>query len=504
LFAIEEKFTKGQVISFRSNVTSTLLNDTKYHYLNINKTGKPNVTGVDVTPFVNVPQPLIQSAYLVSTTSFGVATITGALTSNTNNGIFSYNATTGVYTVLKNAKFDISASLSTAGANTVIAVINPGSFIGPASNSVSVLNNWTTTSWTGQLNVGETITITNGSNTTDRQRISVVATALSDQILTAPETFSTDTAALTYAGSGTYTLSTLANAPVGTFITYTYATSTNTRTQTTTAPTQTTADMNTNGIFITARPYNTASTSATPSTFAIQIGKGLKGRTVDIYKSTAKTTGGDISYWVQSTGTDFGALTVYDEKTGILVIDAGGPKLSTNTSSNFAWNDLSSSTTGYLVINASKNPALTGFNLPRVNASYYSTSGQAFNNGPTTALFATKLADSHGAYNTGTGVYTIPETGTYTISCMMNVGGGAAASATQIKTYVRVDSTTNYLLGAVTANGSTGPYFPGGTLSMYLAKGQTIDIRIQTTTAGTQTQSTSLGENTFTIVKAGN
>ncbi|MBW3544549.1 MAG: hypothetical protein KY428_02930, partial [Bacteroidetes bacterium] len=106
-FAIREKFTKGQVLSIRFSSSSTLNNDTTLHYLNITKVGKPNVTGVDVTPFVNIPQPLTQSSFLSLTQTLSAANISGALSQNSSTGIYSYDSATGVYTALKKASIDI-------------------------------------------------------------------------------------------------------------------------------------------------------------------------------------------------------------------------------------------------------------------------------------------------------------------------------------------------------------------------------------------------------------
>lgn len=189
--------------------------------------------------------------------------------------------------------------------------------------------------------------------------------ASTPHVLTPVDTFSTDTAALVYAGSATYTLSTLANAPVGTFITFTYAANTNTRTQTTTAPTQTTADMNANGIQLFTRAYNAASTAASPAVVAIQIGKGLKGVTKLLYKSTGKVTPGTLDTDNISSTAQIGAyIKSYSENTGVLLIDAGYAVLNTNTGSSFIFEDTTTAASGYLVINASKSAALTAVPTP--------------------------------------------------------------------------------------------------------------------------------------------
>jgi hypothetical protein len=192
--------------------------------------------------------------------------------------------------------------------------------------------------------------------------------AVPNQLVSPTESFSSDTALLTYASSAAYTLSTLANAPVGTFITFTYASGTNTRTQTTTAPTQTTSSMNTNGVRIFTRAFNSTSTAASPAAIAIQIGKGLKGRSLDIYKSTGKAIPGDFDL-VQNTTELYGIThKSYDEVTGILYLDAGVSVNAVDTSRLLRFTDNNTQTDGYIVINASKSPALTGVPLlqPRI------------------------------------------------------------------------------------------------------------------------------------------
>jgi hypothetical protein len=167
----------------------------------------------------------------------------------------------------------------------------------------------------------------------------------------------------------------LQNAPVGTFITFTYAANTNTRTQTVnTAPTQFASgsgDANANGIQIFTRAYNATSSAAQPAAIAIQIGKGLKGKSLDLYKSAGKVTIGSVDYYnLGSTGAFAEGLRVkdYNEVTGILILDAGMQPLTITGGANFNFSDNTSATSGYLVINAAKTPALTGVPLlqPRI------------------------------------------------------------------------------------------------------------------------------------------
>jgi hypothetical protein len=317
-------------------------------------------------------------------------------------------------------------------------------------------------------------------------------------ILTAPETFSTDTAPLTYAGSGSYTLSTLANAPVGTYITFTYAINTNTRTQTTTAPTQTTSDMNTNGILLYSRPYNAASTAAQPTAIAIQIGKGLKGVSLNLYKSTGKTTSGTIDSLELSTGTIAYGLDYkdYNESTGILILDAGVNSTAV-TNKTFRYSDVTTQTSGYLVINASKNPALTGLNINAVGARYTSTSGQAIGNSATLITYETKVADTHGAYNSG--VYTVPETGWYQINASYQTGTSVTISTTASTFIWMYIDGANYKTSFVRGNGASTTYGVHISESVYLRKNQTVSIYGSSSVA--TTASTGISANAFSIVK---
>jgi hypothetical protein len=329
----------------------------------------------------------------------------------------------------------------------------------------------------------------------------------SDTILTAPETFSTDTAALTYASSAAYTLSTLANAPVGTFITFTYAINTNTRTQTTTAPTQTTADMNTNGMLIYTRAYNAASTAAQPAAFAVQIGKGLKGKSLDLYKSTGKVTSGEVDLLIHPDGINQQGLYYksYNEDTGILVVDAGVVTAAAVVFNRFFFSDITNQTSGYLVINASKNPALTGLGLGTVAARGVNTAGTSIANtgAPTVVYDAAKTYDTHGALNAATGVFTAPESGYYQANWTVTFADSTYAAGNQLYTILQKNS-TNYAYGNLTEIelASTQPLGYTGSAGLFLAKGDTVNLTVgNTRAAGATLLSTSAGGTHFSIHK---
>jgi hypothetical protein len=487
----------------------------------ISKVGKPNVTGVNVTPFIEIPQPERQSytASLLSTM------VPSSVSENIGSGLFSVStvSTKLRITALKTIKVNAGGYVNNAATAPVGAQsqwYKNGSIIDQAYNLAQTGGSQSAGNHTAVnsiLNAGEYLEFfggTYGAGTFSSAGVTVTADALSDQILTPIETFSTDTNSLTYASSSAYTISTLANAPVGTFITYTYAINSNTRTQTTTAPTQTTTDMNTNGIQLTARAYNAASTAALPAVVAIQIGKGMKGLQITPFGAAAKTDPGDVDFYNYLANVrDIGVFTkAYDEKTGILYLDAGYSSNSACTAhyigsfnQSGGLNYLSSA---YFVINASKNPALAGLGLNRIAASAINTAGTSIPNTatPTVVTYdSTKIFDTHGALNTTTGIFTVPETGYYQVNAVFLFSSLAW-------------TVNNYAMCAVYKNGvaqNNGRYnevpvtatrFIDCSVNqvVYATKGDTIDLRIQQNrTGGASTLNTAAPTswNQMSIVK---
>lgn len=289
--------------------------------------------------------------------------------------------------------------------------------------------------------------------------------ATNPQIITASESFSTDTASLVYASSSSYTPTTLADAPIGTFITYTYAINTNTRTQTTTAPTQTTSNMNTNGIQLFARAYNAASTAASPAIVSIQVGKSFKGDQLQLFKSTAKATAGDIN-WKQNDAftSDYGCKLIdYNPTTGILTIDAG-VRGASNTSANFLFEDLSTQSSGYVVINASKSPAFVGVPQvqPRIatisDVKASGTLGGTFTSGAWRTRTLNTLADPTSiVVSLSSNQFTLPA-GEYYVQAQAKVG--SAVNSHKLK-LANISDTTDAIIGlssvspdSATLNGS--------------------------------------------------
>lgn len=368
--AISEKFAAGQTISFRVEGNAcTLLNSTAYHFLVIKKTGKSNVEAVDVTPFVNVPQIETQSYVAMlnaSNVPTSIITADGSgLFKISNSGSFLRFTALKKITVTMNGAFTGTGTAPTScGADVMVNGTSIGyqqNFIGSGGGNTQGCSAGGTVTlakdqyieWYGYIYSG-------GSMSTNR--VSVTAIANSDTTLTPTESFSTDTASLAFASSSSYTLSTLGNAPIGTFITFSYAAGTNTRTQCTTAPTQTTSDMAANGILTYTRAYASASTCAQPAAYAINLGRGHKGLQLLLYKSAGKVTPMDTDFSFIPTNSEYGfGYKSYDEKNGTLLMDAGINFSGSTSTRAFVPNDISGvQTQGYLVVHASKSPALAG------------------------------------------------------------------------------------------------------------------------------------------------
>lgn len=315
-------------------------------------------------------------------------------------------------------------------------------------------------------------------------------------ILTSPDIFSSDTASFVYAGSSSYSITTLANAPVGTFITFTYTASTvNVKNQTNAAaPTQTSASMNASGILITGRVYSATGTTAAPPLIAIQIGKGHRGLSLRGYAGTNK--GGanvSLSPFRESTNAQYGLIvdgySAYNPDTGILILDAGTLQ-STSISTRGFWNDTGNVNADcYITITASKNPALTGLNVEQTGCCYFNTNALSVSTSGTDVTYQVKHYDSHNAMNTSTGEYTIPSSGVYTLSGGLLYGNDTYS--TNGASYLVFKTGTTILAQVVgraqmtstlsiPVYGSITDYFPKGTIVKMTAYSDSGPTALQT------------------------
>jgi hypothetical protein len=475
--------------------------------------------GLDSTVFANVTNILSSVNLTGSTVSSGSYLRAVAVEASTKSDYLSYftisdDSTNGTRLYAKKAglyTFNAVTIHATATLIEVILYAGKGGIeymLDRSRENQTSANGYAGATGSIYLEVGDYLVASNGSSngTVSLTYLRASLVASNTNILTVPDTFSTDTAPLVYAGSGTYTLATLANAPVGTFITYTTTISTtDTRVQTTTAPTQTTADMNTNGINIFTRVYAAASTAGNPGLVAIQIGKGMKGVSLSVYKSTGKVNAGNLDYSLFSANAvQVGAIYKdYNETTGILLVNTTAVQSASTNQSLLIFSDGTSQTNGYLVINASKNSALTGMNINAVAARGVNTAGTLIT-AETMVWNASKTYDTHNALDAATGIFTAPESGYYQASWAVTFVATTYAQGDKWFTYL-------YKQGAPYAIGMYNRVegyqtvadieASVGSCGVFLIKGETAHIHASNDKVGGVALYTGAGANHFSIHK---
>lgn len=357
--------TKGDVVRphTSSSGTGTTPARTKF---TIARVGKTSGT-VDVTPFVQIPQNDVEAIEFNPTVATWGSTNTGvflaSLAKYTNKGILkvvSDSANGTYFEALRDCVVGVNVSptavttVSTFYITKNATALTVGSIDGVIASSDISNSVFSSTSATITMAAGDKLRIQRSStNITNIRQGNITATAQSNSIASSTQQVSSDTMSFVFKSTA---IDPNTDA-IGTFNTYTYAANTNTATIATTAPTQTTSSMNQNGIQVFARPFNAASTAASPARVDIFIGKGLKSKQVDAYGALAKISPviTDRAY-TGNTNEEVGVNTTYSETTGILSIDAGYSFSGTNTSRTIDTTRTYSS--GYFVFNASKSPSL--------------------------------------------------------------------------------------------------------------------------------------------------
>jgi hypothetical protein len=127
--------------------------------LTISKVGKPNVTGVDVTPFAAIEYEVSQFAsmnYLTTLTSGTSNNIRYVVNNNTNNGLISIvdNGVNTVFTALKPCKIDFATTLVLGSTGNLLRISKNGSFVeGAAENNANM--DYGQTTYIDNLNTGD-------------------------------------------------------------------------------------------------------------------------------------------------------------------------------------------------------------------------------------------------------------------------------------------------------------------------------------------------------------
>lgn len=316
-------------------------------------------------------------------------------------------------------------------------------------------------------------------------------TATNPNLLIAPDTFSTDTNGLTFKTSAV-----TSSDAVGTYSTYSYAINSNTKTVCATAPT--TLPTASDGILIYTRAYNAASTCGNPARYEIQIGKNLKGVTRNLYKSANKVMSGNLESVPYTVTTDSGLIVnSYNESTGILYLDGGSTWSGSVTAHNFFFNDGTAQTSGYLTINASKNPALTGLNIPKSEVYVTGGSGHGSTNTKIRRFTTTITQTGSDITNSGdsatlghsftintAGVYAITYCDTYSAS---GAWFGASVNSSQLTTAIFSITEANRIGSVATTVSAIPPCYSATT---NLNAGDVVRAHTEGTVSGTLNYST--------------
>lgn len=334
----------------------------------ISKVGKPNLTAVDVTPFVNMKTTDTEAIEALTATSTFGSTNTGVpvlnITRNTNLGVIQVvsDAVSGTkFVALKDCEIKIHASNnSTTTSSSIYITRNATILTATTPDGILAISGGAT----GELfNVGASVALKSGdvirvqratTGIVNFSQVTITATADNNATAAPTQQVSSDTMSFNFKATA---IDPSVDA-IGTFNTFAYGAG-NASTISATAPTQTTSSMNVNGIQVFTAAYGATTTSASPARVDIFIGKGLKSKQVDGYGALAKTLPIFIDSVVGSTVRQ-GLNTVYNETTGILSLDA---RYSTSnvTAAEFkgAHTTVDTSyTSGYFVFNASKSPSL--------------------------------------------------------------------------------------------------------------------------------------------------
>lgn len=450
----------------------------------ISKVGKPNLTAVDVTPFVNMKTtdteylfyPHVASNITISAGSAYGQTMFNLVNTvqSTNLGILkitNISSTNGLrIKALKDCTLNFTIGGFSSGSSnggfyfapSVLGTLQSGSASGGGTTGSAGIS----ATYTGYLRSGEYVDVVYAG--VIQTEIGFQATAVADNNATASPTQQVSSDTMNFAFKSTAIAST---DPIGTFNCYTYAINTNTPTISDTAPTQTTDSMRVNGVQVFARAYNAASTKASPARFDIFIGTGLKSKQVDAYGALAKTT--MVSYdriQVNSTS-EYGAICVYNEITGILSIEAANNLLGTTTNRQVATDSIGNVyASAYFVINASKSPSLVTIPSQQTVAASYWLSANFTTSATTPINFDSIEFDTHGAVTTSATAwkFTAPSTGYYQLS------GYIYPNTVNIDLVIRKNG-IQYKILTNTPN-SSAPSRGGVATTIKLNKGDYIDI----------------------------
>ena len=206
-------------------------------------------------------------------------------------------------------------------------------------------------------------------------------------------------------------------------------------------------------------------------------------------------------YWFGSTVNNSLQCVV----SGIYYYNAGDTiqiAASTNSSGTLTWAGAGSYS--YLSINRLSGPAVIAA-TESVYARYTSSSGTSLTGNTATLIaYPTKVSDTHSAYNTSTGIYTVPVSGEYEVSGMVALSAISQSSNTdgaEIQLYQNGSEYASIALCRIQASNTIAPV-TSGTVLVHCNAGD--QLQIYGLTTATNTLDTSPFRNYFQIKRIGN
>lgn len=220
------------------------------------------------------------------------------------------------------------------------------------------------------------------------------------------------------------------------------------------------------------------------------------GFTIDQAKTTAGGTDKPLGLVLiidASAGDEYAGLVRYNTATtfGPRVGNAGSTSLKGDPITQvlpmtFAVSDTINVTASFPIIGWSSNLSMSTDTDTRVVAARVNhTAGQSIPSGTDTAVaFNTTTFDTHGAYNTGTGVYTVPVAGIYEVSALIDFS--ANATGVRLVGFYRNGSLVAYGERKNGVSGGESTYCHGNT-SFLCNVGDTLSVTATQTSGSTLT-----------------
>jgi hypothetical protein len=107
-----------------------------------------------------------------------------------------------------------------------------------------------------------------------------------------------------------------------------------------------------------------------------------------------------------------------------------------------------------------------------------SSAATAIGTGDTTVIYTNKIEDTHNAYNASTGIFTVPQSGIYTISTTVTTATVAFAGNQRFRVNLNATGVPAYTFQSYPVDGSgvATAKVGGGTITRYFSKGNEIKI----------------------------